>query len=67
MMAIIFGLIFMVLGIWGVVAWWPYFINIMKGLFPMMFTVGGLIAIIAGVAGIKDTSEEKIEKEIEQK
>ena len=66
MLAIIFGLIFMILGIWGVIIWMPDFVNVIKGLVPFMFVCGGLITAIAGASGIAesvDRTNDEIKKE----
>ncbi|MBN1622522.1 MAG: hypothetical protein JW871_08025 [Endomicrobiales bacterium] len=59
MLAVIFGLMFIVLGLWGVVVWWPDFLNVIKGLIPFMFVCGGFIAMIAGITSIADSLESK--------
>ena len=59
MLAVIVGLIFVVLGFWGVVIWWSDFMIVMHGLVPAMISCGGLIAIIAGITSIKDSLEAK--------
>ena len=46
---LLFGLILVALGIWGVVAWWGLFGLVMRGVVPFFLLVFGLVAIIAGV------------------
>lgn len=69
MLAIVFGLIFMVLGLWGLVSWWADFLTILKGMLPVLFFFGGLLAVIAGATSIHDAMETRtgIEKETEKK
>lgn len=69
MLAVILGLVFVVLGFWGVVAWWVSFKLVLKGLVPAMILCGGLLSVIAGIASIKDAmaSKETAGKEPEQK
>jgi fatty acid desaturase len=67
MLAVIFGLIFMVLGIWGLAAWWWDFVAILRGLIPPLIICGGLLAVIAGVTSMRDAAESKAAKEAEDK
>ena len=69
MLAIVFGLIFMILGLWGLASWWTDFMMVLKGLIPVLFVFGGLLAVIAGVTSIRDSIEAKnaAAKEAEQK
>lgn len=46
---LLFGLIMVALGLWGVVAWWGLFGLVMRGVVPFFLLVFGLVAIIAGV------------------
>jgi len=47
---LIIGLIFLVLGVVGVVSWWADFGLVMRGLIPFLLVIGGLVAIGAGLA-----------------
>ena len=55
MLAIVFGLIFVVLGFWGIVIWWADLLIVFKGFLPLMFVFGGLLSIIAGILSIMDS------------
>ncbi|OGS18944.1 MAG: hypothetical protein A2219_07950 [Elusimicrobia bacterium RIFOXYA2_FULL_50_26] len=59
MLAIIVGLVFMVLGLLGLLAWWPDFIAVFKGFVPIMIMIGGLIAVVAGATSVMDSMEPK--------
>lgn len=59
MLAVIVGLIFMALGLWGVISWWPSFMIVLKGLVPIMIVCGGFLAVIAGVTSIRDSIESR--------
>lgn len=63
------GLICIILGIWGILAWKWHFIVLLKGCVPPMLALGGLAAFFAGVSEIKDTKQAKKEeaKEKEEK
>lgn len=59
MLAVILGLIFMALGLWGLIAWWGSFILVLKGLVPVLILFGGFIAVVAGVTSIRDSMESR--------
>ena len=61
MLAIVVGLVFIVLGLWGVVCWWTDFLMMMRGSMPVMIVFGGSLAVIAGITSIKDSLEAKNE------
>lgn len=65
--ALIGGIIAVVLGAWGLTAWWDLFLKGLKAAVPIFLVLGGIIAIAAGVSDIKDRIEEKKEKEKEKK
>jgi len=67
MLAVIVGLIFVILGIWGVIAWWPLFLIVIKGFIPVMIACGGLLSVIAGATSIRDIMEGRTTKEIGKK
>jgi hypothetical protein len=62
MLAILFGLIFIVFGLWGIVRWLPDVMMIVRGMAPAMLCCGGLLAVIAGIASIRDDMEAKAQK-----
>ena len=66
MLAVVVGLIFAVIGLWGMVTWWPDFLIVMKGFLPLMLICGGLLAMIAGMSSIKDVLDGKAEGQKEQ-
>ncbi len=77
-LAILAGLIAMAAGVYLVILVWPQqFINLVFGCIPPILFFGGLIALIAGISGIKDaartkkleaeTKEEEEEEEEEKK
>lgn len=69
MLAIILGLIFTGAGLFGIIVWHQDLLIIIKGLFPVLILVGGILAIVAGATSIKDAIDEKsnIIKENEEK
>ncbi len=59
MLSIIFGLLFMALGVWGLVSWWPDFVLVLKGLVPSLIVCGGFLAVVAGITSIRDAIANK--------
>ncbi len=51
-----------ILGIWGLVGWWHYFVKGLMALLPIFGLIGGVVAIASGVSDIKDKIAEKKEK-----
>ena len=65
MLAIILGMIFVAIGVFGVVAWWSAFLIVLKGLVPVMLACGGLLAVIAGITSIRDSMAPRTTEERE--
>jgi hypothetical protein len=53
MIAIIFGLMAMGLGIYGIYVWTPNFLLLLKTLIPAGLIFAGLIAFLAGISSLK--------------
>lgn len=51
MLGILIGLIVGIVSFWGLMVWWQDFLVVFRGLMPISFLAGGIIAIIAGIAG----------------
>ncbi|MGA2091433.1 MAG: hypothetical protein ABSH12_08270 [Endomicrobiales bacterium] len=62
MLAIVFGLIFIMCGMWGILRWLPDTLMILRGMLPGMLCCGGVLAVIAGIASIRDNMEAKAQK-----
>jgi hypothetical protein len=67
-LAILGGLIAMAGGVYLVILVWPQkFIDLVFGCIPPVLFFGGLIALIAGISGIKDAARtKKLEKETKE-
>ena len=67
-LAILGGLIAMAAGVYLVILVWPQkFIDLVFGCIPPILFFGGLIALIAGISGIKDAARtKKLEKETKE-
>ena len=59
MLHAVFGLVVIVLGIFGIISWWPDFGLVMRGLVPFLLIIGGLVAIGSGLS--KERLEESEE------
>ena len=55
MKTLIGGAIAAVLGVIGIVAWFPQFLSVVAGTIPVMLLLGGALAIYLGVDELKDT------------
>lgn len=67
MKTLIGGAIAAVLGVIGIVAWFPQFLIVVAGTIPVMLLLGGALAIYLGVDELKDSwsQEESTETESE--
>jgi hypothetical protein len=55
MKTLIGGAIAAILGLIGIVAWFPQFLTVVAGTIPIMLLLGGALAIYLGVDELKDT------------
>jgi hypothetical protein len=63
MKTLIGGAIAAVLGLIGIVAWFPQFLTVVAGTIPVMLLLGGALAIYLGVDELKDSwSQDEAEK-----
>ncbi|MBF0453946.1 MAG: hypothetical protein HQL72_03895 [Magnetococcales bacterium] len=51
---IIFGLVALALGLWGVSVWWWSIVEILRGLVPIALILLGLVALGAGVTRMRE-------------
>jgi len=56
MMSLFGGIVALVLGIIGLIFWWPYFIDILQGILPVLLILGGALATYLGLEELKDKS-----------
>lgn len=52
-MGVLGGLIAIVLGVGGLVKWWPNFVILLKGTLPVLLILCGVIALIFGISEMK--------------
>ncbi len=60
-LVIIGGIICLILGIWGLSAWWGYFIKGFMAIIPPILIIAGIILAIFGYSDLKSSLEEKKE------
>ncbi len=58
-LSLLVGAIVMTLGIILLVAWWYEFVFFLKGIVPVLLIFGGVIAMLAGYAEMKDSIKNK--------
>ena len=58
MKTLVGGVIAAILGVIGIVAWFPQFLVVLAGTIPVMLLLGGALAIYLGVDELKDTWKE---------
>ena len=58
MKTLVGGAIAVILGLIGIVAWFPQFLIVLAGTVPVMLLLGGALAIYLGVDELKDTWKE---------
>ncbi|MCP4481935.1 MAG: hypothetical protein GY817_03875 [bacterium] len=63
MISIFLGSISAILGFVSLVVGWQYFLEVIYGTLPVSLFVAGVIAIIAGIAGLKDHKNSKKDEE----
>jgi hypothetical protein len=49
MSSIVFGLIAMCIGLWGMVSYWWYVVDVFLAILPVILLFGGFIALMAGI------------------
>lgn len=62
MQALISGLIVCIVSLFFLFKWFPDLIKFLKGSLPLMFFLGGIIAIIAGITAIMEKIRESKEE-----
>ena len=62
---ILVGLVCVVLGIWGLVSWWSYFVKALMAGVPAFLILLGIILAIFGYSELKSLIAEKKEKKEE--
>lgn len=53
MTTLILGLGSIALGVFGITHWLPEFLVFLKGMLPLSFICGGVVAVLAGISSLK--------------
>ncbi len=67
------GIVALIIGVIGLIGWWSDFLQVLRGMIPIMLVLGGALAVYLGIEDIKTTSatppplEEKKEEKMEEK
>jgi Na+/proline symporter len=62
-LGIIIGIVLVVLGVWGIVAWWAYFVKALMAAVPALLIVVGVVLVVFFVSEIRSSLQEKAEME----
>jgi FtsH-binding integral membrane protein len=54
---VIFGLLAISLGLWGMAAWWWSVTEILRGLVPIILLVLGIVSLAAGLSKVRGENE----------
>jgi hypothetical protein len=54
MAALLGGIVALVLGLIGIIFWWGYFLQILRGSIPLILLLGGALAAYLGFEELKD-------------
>ena len=49
MISIVFALVAICLGIWGLVTYWWYTVDVIIAIFPVVLLLFGIVALLAGI------------------
>ena len=60
-LGIVIGVITVLLGLKGLIAWRGDLLTVLRGSMPVIFILGGAIAVIAGISEIRDEISSKRE------
>jgi threonine/homoserine/homoserine lactone efflux protein len=53
------GIVALILGIVGLIAWWADFLEVLKGVIPILLILGGALAIYLGIEEVRTPSSTK--------
>lgn len=56
------GIVAVIVGVIGLIAWWTPFLEILKGAVPIILVLGGALAIYLGIEDIKTSASIKEEE-----
>ena len=50
------GTVALIIGFLGLAFWWSEFLRVLKGVVPIIFVLGGVLAIYLGIEDLKTTT-----------
>lgn len=56
MTAVVIGVVFIFLGGWGLIHWFSDFLVVLRGFGPISVFLGGLVAVMSGIASFRGSS-----------
>ncbi len=56
------GIVAVILGAVGLLAWWSEFWQVLKGVIPIILIIGGVVGIYLGIEGLKNSFPSKREE-----
>jgi vacuolar-type H+-ATPase subunit I/STV1 len=62
MLSIVFGLIALSLGFWGLIKYWWYMVDVLIAILPLLLIGGGAIALLAGIKNTGIRTSFKVKK-----
>ncbi|MBF0460315.1 MAG: hypothetical protein HQL87_02870 [Magnetococcales bacterium] len=57
MASIVFGLVAIALGLWGLSTWWWSVVEVLRGVVPLLLILIGPVALGAGITRLRENSE----------
>ncbi|MDI6755106.1 MAG: hypothetical protein QME78_12025 [Thermodesulfobacteriota bacterium] len=56
------GIVAVIIGVVGLIAWWVQFLEVLKGSIPVILALGGALAIYLGIEDVKTSSSSSEEE-----
>jgi CDP-diglyceride synthetase len=53
------GIVAMILGVVGLIVWWPEFWQVLKGTIPILLIIGGVLGIYLGIGDVITSSKKE--------
>jgi hypothetical protein len=57
MASIVFGLVAIALGLWGLSTWWWSVVEVLRGVVPLLLILIGPVALGAGITKLRENNE----------
>ena len=57
------GIVALIIGFIGLIAWWGDFLRVIRGMIPIALVLGGALAVYLGIEDIKTTSTLPVSEE----